>query len=121
MVKLINRDGSVAGQFEGEGDLFSYIVQQTANTGDGKGTQGWRFTYSSHQHLERLVREMGKKSLIFMAHQACQKKRALITVGAGDANNLSFFIATPDLNIAALRREWCKRYCAAHGLRIVMG
>jgi len=105
MVKLINRDGSLAGQFDGEGDLFSYIIGQTASAADGEAMGDWRFTYSSCAHLERLVKEMGNKSLVFMAHQACQQKRALVTVASGGGQNPTFLIATPDLNIAALRRD----------------
>ena len=121
MIKLLNKDGSLIGRFDGEGDLFSYIVQETASAADREDMGDWRFTYSSHQHLERLVREIGNKSLVFMAYQACQQKRALITLATGDAQNPVFLIATPELDIAALRRKWCKMFCVSHGLRIVIG
>jgi len=121
MTRLFNRDGSLVGYFEGEGELFSYILQEAAHGADGEAMGDWRFTYSSSQQLERFVREMGNKTLVFMAHQACQQKSALVTVATGDGQNPAFLIVTPGLDIAALRRDWCKRYCAAHGLRIVVG
>jgi len=121
MPMLFNRDGSLVGYFEGEGELFSYILQEAARAADGEAVGDWRFTYSSPQQLEELVREMGNKSLVFMAHQACHQKQALVTVATGDGHNPSFMIVTPGRHVAALRREWCKKYCASHGLRIVVG
>jgi len=120
MVMLLNKDGSLIGAFDEEDRLFRYL-QATINAAGGEEMQDWQFTYNSHRQLAGFVKEMAEKSLVFMAWNACQQKRDLITVGTGDAQNLSFFIVTPDLNVAKLKRDWCKQCCAAHGWRIVMG
>lgn len=120
MATLLNRDGSLIGHFDEEEGLFRYL-QATLHAAGGQEMQDWQFTYHSHKQLANFVKEMEEKSLVFMAWKACQQKRDLIMVGTGDADNLSFFIVTPDLNVPKLKRDWCKRLCAARGLRIVIG
>ena len=120
MAKLINKDGCVVSEFEGEAGLFSYILE-TVNAPGTEGMRDWRFTYSSHKQLEGFIEKMGGKRLAYMTCKAHQQGRDLITLATGDGQNPSFLIVTPDLNVAALRRQWCKQYCASHGLRIVNG
>ena len=120
MIKLLTKDGSLLGQFEEEGGLFSYILA-ALNTPNGEGTGDWRFTYHSHRYLEGFIEKMGGKPLVYMTCKACQQGRDLITLATGDGQNPNYLIVTPDLNVAALRREWCKEYCASHGLRIMIG
>ena len=57
---------------------------------------------------------MQGKSFVHMAWQACQQENDLIVMSTGDMENSSFFIATPDVDVAALRQEWCRRYCKAN-------
>jgi hypothetical protein len=120
MIKLLNKDGSLVGEFEGEDALFRYL-QAIANAAGGQEAQRWQFTQKPPDGLMALIKEREEASLIYKAWQAYSEERDFIIIGTGNAKKLSLFVVTRDLNVAALKREWCKMYCAAFGMRIRMG
>ena len=120
MIKLLTKDGSLLRQFEGEEALFRYL-QATVKAAGGQEAQRWQFTQSSPEDFVTLIKEREEASLIYKAWQAYLEERDFIIIGTGNAKKLSLFVVTPDLNVAALKREWCKRYCAAFGMRIQIG
>jgi predicted oxidoreductase len=120
MVTLINKDGSLLGEFEGEDSLFRYL-QESLNSLGGQEAQRWQFTQKPPEDFVTLVKEREEASLIYKAWQAYLEERDFIIIGTGNAKKLSVFVVTPDLNVAALKREWCKLYCAAFGMRIRIG
>ncbi len=98
--------------------LFLYL-QENLKKRDEQEKQNWNFSQYSHKLLASFVRAMQGKSFVHMAWQACQQENDLIVMSTGDMENSSFFIATPDLNLGALRQEWCMRYCKANKMHIV--
>jgi len=98
--------------------LFLYL-QESLKKGDEQEKQDWNFSQYSHKLLAPFVKEMRRKSFVHMAWQACQQENDLIVMTTGDMENCSFFIATPDLDLAALRKEWCVRYCKANKMYII--
>jgi len=120
MIKLLNKDGSLVSEFEGEDALFRYL-QASLNAAGGQEAQRWQFTQNPPEDFVTLIKEREEASLIYKAWQAYLEERDFIIIGTGNAKKLSLFVVTPDLNVAALKREWCKMYCAAFGMPIRMG
>ena len=98
--------------------LFLYL-QENLKKRDEQEKQNWNFSQYSHKLLAPFVKEMRRKSFVHMAWQACQQEQDMLVICKGDADNPSFFIATPGLSIARLRKEWCRRYCKANKMYIV--
>lgn len=101
-----------------EEQLFLYL-KESFRTLDEQAKQNWRFAQYSHKLLAPFVKEMQEEAFVRMAWQACQQENDLIVMSTGDGENPSLFIETPDLDVAALRKEWCRRYCKAHKMYIV--
>jgi hypothetical protein len=112
MVKLLNELSQTVETFETDEAFYRYL--------ESRADESWQFKIYPPEALSDLLKEMGEKSLVYMAYQACQQKRDMLVIGVGEEKNPFFFILKPKLNITTLRREWAKRYCAEHKLRILI-
>ncbi len=101
-----------------EEQLFLYL-KESVRTLDEQAKQNWRFAQYSHKLLAPFGKEMQGEAFVHMAHQACQQENDLIVISTGDGENPSLFLETPDLDVAALRKEWSRHYCKAHKMYIV--
>lgn len=101
-----------------EEELFLYL-QEKLRTLEELERQNWQFTRYSHKLLAKFAEEMREESRTYMEWQACRQEQDMMFICMGDANNPSLRLVTPDLNIRALRNEWCQRYCKAHNMYLV--
>ena len=118
MIKLLDDTCQVITIASTEEQIFCYLEGNLKNL-DDQARQNWRFVQYSHKLLAPLVKEMQGEAFVRMAWQACQQENDLIVMSTGDAENPSLFLNTPDLDIATLRKEWCRSYCKANKMYIV--
>ena len=111
-MKLLNELSQTVETFETDEAFYRYL--------EGRADESWQFKIYPPEALSDLLKEMGEKSLLYMAREACQQKRGMLVIGVGEGKPPFFFVVKPKLNIATLRREWAKRYCAEHKLRILI-
>lgn len=53
--------------------------------------------------------------------EVCEQENDLIVMSTGDGRDPFSLFETPDLDVAALRKEWCRRYCKANKMHILQG
>jgi hypothetical protein len=125
MIKLLNDVCQVLKIVNTDDQLFRYL-QENCQTLNEQAQKNWQFIQHPHKRLATLLKEMEEKSLIqksfvHMTWQACQQESDMIVICTGDGENPDLFLVMPGLDIAALKREWCKLFCAAHNLHIRIG
>ena len=119
MLMLLDDTYQVIKTFKTEVGLFLHLQENLKNM-DEQSRHSWNFCQYSHKLLAPFVKEMQGKSFVDMARQACQREEDLIVMCIGDEGNPSLFLLTPDLDIDALQNEWCKLFCKAQKMYIVM-
>ena len=100
-----------------EEQLFLYLKESCRPPDE----QNWRFARYSYKLLRSILKEMQGTDFVRMALQACEQENDLIIMSTGDGRNPRLFIETPDLDVAALRKEWCRTYCKANKMHILTG
>ena len=118
MVKLLNELSQTVEIFETDEAFYRYLECQADET--YAKNHSWQFKIYPSKVLGDLLKEMGEKSLVHTAWQAHRQKRDMLVIGVGEGKDPFFFVVNPKLNIGSLRREWAKRFCAEHKLRIVI-
>jgi hypothetical protein len=123
MIQLLDDTFKPINTFKSDVGLFHYLKENFKTLGE-KEQQRWNFTLYPQELLVTFVQAMKKeaitqRSFIYMASQAVKQKRSLVVMCKGDVENPSLFLYTPDLDIAALQREWSEHYCAAHNMYIL--
>jgi hypothetical protein len=120
MIILGNRTFNPMKAFDNEEKLWGYLRGQ-ANL-DSKGSNSkWRFEYYPYLILKDYMEMMDFENFHHIAHQSVSQQQNIIVIHQGNPHNPQCFLATPDLDAARLKRDWCKAYAATHGLQIVMG
>ena len=79
----------------------------------------WGFVYYSHRSLSDLSDLYRRQNFRNTVQQSYEKKHNMIVVHQGQRSNPFCFLNVPSLDADKLKRDWCKSYAAAHGLRIV--
>lgn len=118
MIMLLDETYQEVKTVNTEEQLFLYL-KESCRALDEQGEQNWRFAHYSHKLLCPILKEIQGESFVDMAQQACRQENDLIVMSTGDGENPSLFIQTPDLDVEALRTEWCRRYCKANKMHIV--
>jgi hypothetical protein len=111
MIQLLNDTFQVMKTFKSDEGLYAYLKERESFK--------WHLSRYPYKSLVTFVQEMKEASFVYMAFQAVQQQQDLIVVCKGDEENPSLFLATSDLDIAALTNEWNKQFCAAHGMYIL--
>lgn len=120
MIMLLDDAFQVLKTFNTDEDLFLYLKEQEGfKSLDGQARQNWKFVQYSHKLLGTILQEMQEKAFIHMARQACHQEQDILVICKGEGNSPALLFVTPDLDIAKLRKGWCKLYCAAHNLYIL--
>jgi hypothetical protein len=75
----------------------------------------WSFLYFSPQRVSAFLPAVKKKpdGKIFL--EAYRLGLGVVEVCEGDLENVRQILVTADVDVEALRKEWCKKYCDAHG------
>jgi hypothetical protein len=100
-----------------EEQLFLYL-KESCRPPD---KENWRFARYSYKLLCPILKEIQGTDFVRMALQACEQEHDLIVISMGDGRDPSIFIETADLDVAALRKEWCRTYCKANKMHILTG
>jgi len=130
MIKLLDEDNSLIRIFDTEEQLFSFLQERLHDMGDDdistKRKQNWQFVRYPYKRLSMFLEHMpeesiNEKSFVHMGLLACQHQIDMLEICTGDWEKPNLFIVTPTLNIAALKRDWSKLFCKAHGMGIRIG
>jgi hypothetical protein len=118
MIMLLDDTYQVIKMVNTDDQLFLYL-KESIRTLDEQTKQNWRFAQYSHKLLCPILKEIQGESFLDMAHKACQQENDLIVMSTGDGGNPSLFLETFDLDVDALRNEWCRLFCKANNMHIV--
>ena len=83
MVKLLNELSQTVETFETDEAFYRYL--------ESRADESWQFKIYPPEALDDLLKEMGEKSLVYMAYQARQQKRDMLVIGVGEEKNPFFF------------------------------
>ena len=106
--------------FQDYHEVCSYIRErekpQTLDTGEIT----WRFMRRRTDTLSSLYyRTPSLKDFLTQKEiEAVEKQLGLMEIVAGEWENLTQILITPELDIEPLKRKWCHEYCKEHELKI---
>ena len=119
MIKITPPNGE-SRIFENYHEVCEYIntIERTGELGSGKA--GWRFIRRRHDTLQSLYYRNPslKDYLTSREREAVEKQQGLIEILKGGWETVIQILYTTHLDLEALKRDWCKEYCAGHGLKI---
>ena len=79
----------------------------------------WGFSYYSHWTLSDFSNICQQQNFQEVAQQCVAQKHNMIAVYQGQRTQPLCYVAASNLDADKLKRDWCKAFAAAHGLRIV--
>ena len=106
--------------FENYHEVCGYIntIERAGELESGKAR--WRFIRRRHETLWCLYYRNPslKDYLTPREREAVEKQQGLIEILKGGWETVIQILYTTHLDLEALKRDWCKEYCAAHGLKM---
>lgn len=79
----------------------------------------WSFTVYSPEQVCILYERRQLQYLTEMLKEAYKKKVGLIEISEGDFDHRLEILATSDIDIETLKKQWCLKYCEAHDYIVV--
>ena len=122
MLEIYNAKQQKVGAFNNYKQLFrsiQKIERLKLLKGDyPAGQSTWLFEYRSYERLFMVYSHLGGKTPTALERKAYDQQRDIIEIYKGEYAFPVQLIVTPKLDVSALRKQWCKEYCEAHGLSI---
>jgi hypothetical protein len=119
MIKITLTNGE-SRIFENYHEVCEYIntIERTGELESGKA--GWRFIRRRHDTLQSLYYRNPslKDYLTSREREAVEKQQGLIEILKGGWETVTQILYTTHLDLEALKRDWCKEYCAGHELKM---
>jgi iron-sulfur cluster repair protein YtfE (RIC family) len=107
-------------KFENDEALWQHTHKRARLAFAENGQEQWRFTSYPLYTLVDFVENKYDQFFRARVEQAISQKQGLIVVHQGRDKNPAYLLATPELDVAKLKRDWCQAYAKAHGLMIVI-
>ena len=122
MLEIYNAKQQKVGTFKSYKQLFrsiQKIERLRLLKGDyPAGQSTWLFEYRNYEKLFMVYAHMSGKPLTAIEREAYNQQRDVIEIYRGEYAFPVQLIVTPKLDVDALRKQWCREYCEAHGLSI---
>ena len=121
MLELTKQDGTPIKAFDGYIELSQYIThQEHAKLGKSPPESwktGWSFRVLSPDNVAHLINTLKKSYNEKLLYDAWHRQLPFVEVCEGK-EKVHQVIVEPNVNIEALREDWCHYYCEAHGMDI---
>lgn len=118
MIGIFNPPANEMKMFETVEQLFKYIItienEKMLEDHEHFGKTEWSFGIVSAQHVRELYHNTKKEDLTEALCEAYEQELPLLEISHGDFRNLACFPLTPDIDLEALKMDWCRSYCKAH-------
>lgn len=125
MIWFFKLDRAIAGSCKNYDNLLTYITDKEKMKltephpeFERPPEQAWSFTFFTPQQVSALY-NTGQPLLTAMIREAYEKKVGLIEIRQGNPQELIEILVTSDLDIEAIKKQWCCDYCKAHNYLIV--
>ena len=118
MIWIFKSDRASASFCENYEDLFQYIREkENIKSLEDQLMFGhpWSFSTFTPQQVSTVYHNMKQSQPKKILKKAHLKKLGLIEIYRGDPQKCKEVLVMLDLDIEALKKEWCLEYCAAHG------
>jgi hypothetical protein len=106
--------------FQSYDDLFEHIValenHKMLQIEPDFKTMEWSFAAHPPRHVDALYAHL--KDQHPAISQACESQLPLIEICTGDYANPEYVVATENLNVSHLKKQWTLAYCDAHNMTV---
>ena len=119
MIWVFKSDKASAGYCESYEDLFQYINEKEKLKlleGQTEFERPWNFTFFTHQQVSANVKQFQPTEIV---KEAQERKLGFIEICHGDLQDRIEILVTQDIDIGALKKQWCLEYCDAHHYIVV--
>lgn len=120
---ILSKNGNPVSQFKNYRELYRYITSQE-NAKLLKGPSGfeqswWSFLFLSPARIAELIHTLRKEYDEKILMEAQQQQLAIVEICEGNYKDIRQILVTPNINVEALREDWCVDYCDAHGMTVI--
>lgn len=122
MLQLAKKDGTPIKVFDSYTELYQHIThQEYAKLGKSPPESwktGWSFQVLSPENVAHLINTLKKSYNEKLLCDAWHRQLPFVEICEGNYEKVHQVIVEPNVNIEALREDWCHDYCKAHGMDI---
>jgi hypothetical protein len=122
MIWFFKLDRAIAGSCENYDDLFQYIIRKEKLKlleSHEFGRPSWSFTSFTPQQVSYFYEKTKQPSRTKIVKEAYEKESGFIVLHQGDPENFIEILATSDLDIEIIKKQWCLEYCKVHNYLVV--
>lgn len=83
------------------------------------GQMPWSFTFFTSQQVSIIYADTPQALRTEVLKEAYKKGMGLVAMCQGDFGNPLEILGTSDIDIKALKKQWCLGYCDIHGYTVV--
>lgn len=118
MIWIFHREIADAGSCDNYDDLFQYInsklMEDHFEFEQIPFERPWSFTFFTPQQVSVIYDNTRQSLLTAVVKEAYEKELGFVEICQRDFENPIEILSTPDLDIEALKKQWCLAYCDAH-------
>ena len=122
MLVLSKNDGTPIASFESFGELCQHITtQENSKLLPGHpefGKSFWGFLVLSPERIANLINTLKKSYDEKILYDAWHRQLSIVEICEGNYEKVHQVIVEPNVNIEALREDWCVDYCEANGMSL---
>ncbi len=122
MLVLTKKDGTPIAVFENYPELYQHIRNQENSklleSHPEFGQSFWSFLVHLPERIPELINTLKKDHDVEVLREAWRQQLSVVEMCEGDFKNIRQILVTPNINIDALREDWCLDYCDAHGMSV---
>lgn len=114
MIWIFKSDRASASSCENFDDLFQYISEKEKLKlleGQAEFEHPWNFTFFTPQQIFDNIEQFQSTEIV---KEAQKRKLGFVEIYHGDLQDRIEILATHDIDIEALKKQWCLEYCDAH-------
>jgi hypothetical protein len=124
MIWIFHRERADAGSCENYDELFHYISLKPLEEDYTEFEQipferPWSFTFFTPQQVSVIYANTQQSLLTEIAKEAYEKEVGFIEICQGGFEDPIEILGTPDIDMEALKKQWCLAYCDAHDYIVI--
>ena len=78
----------------------------------------WSFTVFSPEGVAELIQTLQKKHDMELLYESWNRELPMLEICKGNYQNIELIPLTPEIDVEAMREDWCKAYCQSQEISV---
>ena len=122
MLQLSKNDGTLIALFEDYQTLYQHIMHEENFKLFQYHPQfpkfPWSFIVFSPEGVAELIQTLQKKHDMELLYESWSRELPMLEICKGNYQDIELIPLTPEIDVEAMREDWCKAYCQSQEISV---